>query len=180
MEKLAWCALLLLLSNWIYGQTVFRCVGTDQSVYFQAKPCPRGSVERLMHFQPPPTPVAGERASELSDARQNARRGGNRRARGAARTPAQARTTVQADVPVKGRGKRARRQRLRPSLAHPGCPATYEDSGSYVIGKTWADTPSGVRITAKTGLRAAWGDYKSLPTRTYLKNAGLWPDHCPQ
>jgi hypothetical protein len=36
-----------------------------------------------------------------------------------------------------------------------------------------------VRSKEFSGMRAAWGDYKSLPTKTYLKNAGKWPAHCP-
>ena len=181
MPNSSWSLILLWLftTSTAAQSPVFRCTGPDQTVVFQARPCPNGSKEQLMRFQSAPTPVAGERPSELSDARQRAKRSVSRPRR-AATPPARANATASAEAPVKGRGKRARRQRLRPSLAHPGCPPTYEDGGSYVIGRNWADTPSGVRINAKTGLRAAWGDYKSLPTRTYLKNAGKWPDHCPQ
>ena len=181
MSKEFWIFVALMLSPHANAEgTIFRCTGTDAAVFFQARPCPTGSSERLMRLQSAPTPVAGERASELSDARQKPKRRTSRTRRSAAPAPANTSATVAAEAPIKGRGKRARRQRLRPSLAHQGCPPTYEDSGSYVIGRNWADTPTGVRIKAKSGLRAAWGDYKSLPTRTYLKNAGKWPDHCPQ
>lgn len=158
---------------------VFRCTGTDQAVVFQAKPCPTGSTERLMSLQRAPTPVAGERPSELSDRRQNTRRSSRSR-RPSARTNQQTRQQAQAEVQPKAPARRSRRPRAQASLAHPGCPPTYEDGGSYVVSKTWTDTPSGVRVKGTSGMRAAWDDYKSLPTRTYLKNAGKWPAHCPQ
>ena len=65
------------------------------------------------------------------------------------------------------------------SLSVAGCPPTYEDGGSYVVANRSVKTPSGARSKAHSGMRAAWEDYKSLPTKTYLKNAGLWPKGCP-
>jgi hypothetical protein len=77
------------------------------------------------------------------------------------------------------RHPRRKKRHLEASLSQAGCPPTYEDAGSYVVSKRWVKTPSGERSKAHAGLRAAWGDYKNLPTKTYLKNAGLWPKNCP-
>jgi hypothetical protein len=60
------------------------------------------------------------------------------------------------------------------------CPATYEDAGQYVIQRGYWRAPDGTVGKSKTPLSSVWAHYKSLPRRTYLKNQGKWPAHCPQ
>lgn len=117
-----------------------------QRPVFQAKPCPVGQAQKQMRLQRAPTPVPGERASELSDARLNAQQSSQ------VRKPAQAFQPPTEPAPL------------------PPCPRTYEDGASYFIGSSAPDSFE---------LALARAQNRALPSRTYLKNAGRWPKHCP-
>jgi hypothetical protein len=154
---------------------VYRCTGAPDAqaqaqIRYQQVPCPNGFTQASLVMQKAPTPVAGEPNQQVA-------------------TPApthrnHARSGVRARSSATRVTNAARQKRVRfehqARVEHAGCPPTYEAAGSYVIGDTWVKTPSGARVKVRSGLQAAWTDYKNLPTRTYLKNAGKWPSHCPQ
>ena len=158
---------------------ILRCVrGTPSAataeIRYQTQPCPRGFMQSTLAITQAPTPVPAAMLVQVDAAKPGKP--------AKTRTPAAARrSNASAKRTVSGTGKPHRLRKLHPeaALSQPGCPATYEDGGSYVVSNRWVKTPSGSRNKAHSGMRAAWEDYKSLPTKTYLKNAGRWPKGCP-
>ncbi|NJR44067.1 hypothetical protein HC761_00990, partial [bacterium] len=59
------------------------------------------------------------------------------------------------------------------------CPPTREDAGNYVLSRSRWQAPGGSSGKSKSPMSAVWLHYKRLPSRTYLKNQGLWPKYCP-
>ncbi len=153
---------------------ILRCVsaarGAATEIRYQMDACPSGFTQTTLEILDAPTPVAGEpnlqaNAAKPRTARTNTSRSTNARAK---------RTSSRVTKP-----RRPKKMHHEASLSVAGCPPTYEDGGSYVVANRSVKTPSGARSKAHSGMRAAWEDYKSLPTKTYLKNAGLWPKGCP-
>ena len=152
---------------------ILRCVSAidgaaTAEIRYQSEPCPPGFTQTVPLIIQAPTPVPGEPILQAESARTVTPTGSSRASSRVKRA-----TT--------GVGKPHRRKKLQheAALSQAGCPATYEDGGVYVVSNRWVKTPSGARSKAHAGMRAAWEDYKSLPTKTYLKNAGRWPKHCP-
>ncbi len=158
---------------------VLRCVsvarGASAEIRYQMDACPPGFTQTTLEILDAPTPVAGEPILQANARQTNSGKsrasGTNTSRRTNARTK---RTTARVTKP-----RRPKKMRHEASLSVAGCPPTYEDGGSYVVANRSVKTPSGGRSKAHSGMRAAWEDYKSLPTKTYLKNAGLWPKGCP-
>jgi hypothetical protein len=161
---------------------MYRCDGpkhTDGSanIVFQAKPCPANfRSKEIAHVQTPTLTEAeraridGDAAQERQTRRVRPGTGGRKRLNRVGRS--------------KGRGQfgsTSGRYKFRnlPSVAHQGCPPTYENPGVYVVGQKWMRDQYNTRSKAPNGMYAAYLHYKSLPTKTYLKNQGLWPKHCP-
>ncbi len=171
MSKLFLFLLLVSLMSLSYSAPpVLRCSTPAGEIRYQMSACPAGFSQALLPMHDAPTRSAAAPSERSTPAALVP----------ASRPTASRRVakTVPARAVGKHRGRRKKRH-LEASLSQAGCPPTYEDAGSYVVSKRWMKTPSGPRSKAHAGLRAAWGDYKNLPTKTYLKNAGLWPKNCP-
>lgn len=152
---------------------ILRCVsalprGATAEIRYQSDPCPPGFTQTVLLITPAPTPVLGEPTLQAESARTPSPAGSSRASSNVKR--------ASTDV---GKPHRRRKLQHQAALSQVGCPATYEDGGVYVVSNRWVKTPSGSRSKAHSGMRAAWEDYKNLPTKTYLKNAGRWPKHCP-
>jgi hypothetical protein len=158
---------------------IYRCDGPrhadgSANILFQSKPCPVAFDGQLVREPKAPAYVAPlvrhNSSSQVRNQTRVTRRNsaGNRVARRSS-----------------AGGSRSARKRSRykfrnlPSVAVAGCPPTYEDPGVYVVGNKWMRDQHNQRSKARNGMFAAWQHYKSLPTKTYLKNQGLWPKHCP-
>ena len=153
---------------------ILRCVSVARSaaaeIRYQMDVCPPGFIQTTLQISDAPTPVPGEPILQASSTKPRAASGATSR-----RTNSRAkRTTTRVTKP-----RRPKKMHHDAALSVAGCPPTYEDGGSYVVANRSVKTPSGSRSKAHSGMRAAWEDYKSLPTKTYLKNAGLWPKGCP-
>jgi hypothetical protein len=164
---------------------VYRCVNAKGEIRYQAEVCPDGLVGTKLEILDAPTPVPGERSRSVefqesrAAPRSNAPRAPRRSKAKTARTVTADEGQAQVEINTTRSKAKRRRPTQEPSLSVAGCPPTYEDSGTYVVAQRWMKTPNGVRSKEFSGMRAAWGDYKNLPTKTYLKNAGKWPAHCP-
>ena len=158
------CTLVLLCAAQLacaQGQTL-RCTDPDGAVIYQQTPCAAGQQSRAFPvLVDPPMPVAVATPEAKPVIRARTRR--------AVRTPS---------PPKPRRARRQPKLHVVPSLAQAGCPPTRENSGVYVVGNKTLMTPSGARGKVHNGMSAAWRHYKSLPSKTYLKNQGTWPDHC--
>lgn len=151
---------------------IWRCAsvarGAAAEIRYQMEACPPGFMQTTLLMADAPTPVLGERPSPAAPAKPPTPKRHVRSNSSAKRITARV-----------AKPHRPRKLHQEAALSQAGCPATYEDGGVYVVSKRWVKTPSGARSKAHSGMRAAWEDYKSLPTKTYLKNAGRWPKGCP-
>lgn len=154
---------------------ILRCVsvarGAAAEIRYQMDACQSGFTQTTLEILDAPTPVPGE---------PNSRQAGTVTPRASGSVTSR-RTNSRAKRTTSGvtKPRRSKKMHHEASLSVAGCPPTYEDGGSYVVANRSVKTPSGARSKAHSGMRAAWEDYKSLPTKTYLKNAGLWPKGCP-
>ena len=190
------------------GEIVFRCVAADSRIIFQAKPCPIGSSEKRMRLQSAPLPAAQTLVqaptqpqaeaqtypeSMMRTQQDELRRQAQMRLLDEQAQEAELRQRQQLlkahPLPQVQAVTRApvhemlnpRRYAVDPNYSTrfpeapsgspanvplPECPSTYETGENY--------TDSQRRPADMPTPRAR------LPTRTYLKNAGRWPKHCPQ
>jgi len=158
---------------------ILRCVsvarGAAAEIRYQMEACPPGFTQTTLLIADAPTPVAGEPILSSHPGQASSTKPRAAGATTSRRTNSHAkRTTTQVTKP-----RRPKKMRHEAALSVAGCPPTYEDGGAYVVANRSVKTPSGSRSKAHSGMRAAWEDYKSLPTKTYLKNAGRWPKGCP-
>ena len=142
--------------------TVYRCErGAGFAPAFQSSPCLANQVGlrmQLQHVQPAqPAAAAGSRRRAESEPAARERRT-TRGPAANARRPA-APENAAAERPWLTRKSRSARAKAGQST----CPASREDGGT----------------TGSNSVGTAWKRYQSLPSRTYLKNAGKWPRHCP-
>jgi hypothetical protein len=175
------CLSFLTLAGGNAVAAMYRCDGPKNpdgsaSILYQAKPCPAQFQSKEIVEVKAPTLNASERARIIRDASSNTKTSTVRR-RAARRNSSNS----------AGQGKRRSRKsvgrykfRNLPSVAQAGCPPTYENPGVYVVGNKWMRDQYNQRSKVRNGMYAAYEHYKSLPTKTYLKNQGLWPKHCPQ
>jgi hypothetical protein len=156
---------------------IYRCDGPrhadgSANILFQSKPCPAAFDGQLVREPKVPAYVAPLVRDQSRNQTRPTRRNsvGTRSARSSG-----------ASAGRKSIRKRNTSYKFRnlPSVAVAGCPPTYEDPGVYVVGNKWVRDQHNRRSKARNGMYAAWQHYKSLPTKTYLKNQGLWPKHCP-
>jgi len=156
------------------SRTVFRCTGANELVRYQDQPCDRLELSRALKVSavdpvlPKTAPQPVVRVPTKSQRRKaSAQNGGQNYAL--------------ANAPPVARKQRRRNPKahLVTQLPQGGCPATYEDAGVYVQGKSSWQAPGGSSGKSKAPLSAIYAHYRSLPGKTYLKNQGLWPAHCP-
>ena len=154
-------------------RTVFRCENGAGSLRYQDAPCNARELTRTLHVAAVDPVVEKPVHVSVPTTRIN-----NRRSNKLTRTTQAIRTAVS---PLLNRKKqrRNRKPHLVTQLPQGACPATYEDAGVYVQGKTRWLAPGGGSGKSKTPSSAIYAHYRSLPGKTYLKNQGLWPAHCP-
>jgi len=152
------------------SRTVFRCTGENLLVRYQDQPCDRLELSRALTVPavdpvlPKSEPTAAIRVASQS------RRG---------KTKRQASVSVNPLPTARKTPRRNRKAHLVTQLPEGACPATYEDAGVYVQGKSNWQAPGGGSGKSKAPLSAIYAHYRSLPGKTYLKNQGLWPSRCP-
>ena len=164
-------ALLMLLdASAAPTRTVFRCEDSAGSLRYQDQPCNPLDVSRALRVSavdPVLPKVVPEPLHRVP--KQSQRRSATYQTETASSSP---------PVAPKFR-RRNRKAHLVTQLPQGACPATYEDAGVYVQGKTRWQAPGGASGKSKTPQSAIYAHYRSLPGKTYLKNQGLWPAHCP-
>jgi hypothetical protein len=166
---------------------IYRCDSAKNSIRYQNRPCAAHESTRMIEllpapaYVPPPAdtkPARNTRSNKRGSVR-SSRSGRSGRGRGTAQNnyaPALNGDSLPAP-------KRARRGRIKiePMFADAGCPATREAAGLYTYGKSWMRAPGmDKRMKTDNGLREAMVHQRSLPSKTYLRNQGKWPAHCPQ
>jgi hypothetical protein len=171
----------LLCADGLAGE-IYRCDGPKHSIRYQNRPCAAHESSRTMEILPAPayTPPPPEQ----SEGTRASRRGKRSSSRSTGRST---RTANNDDAPALNgeplaTPKRTRRGRItiEPMFADAGCPATREASGLYTYGKSWMRAPGmSKRVKTDNGLRESMVHQRSLPSKTYLKNQGKWPAHCP-
>jgi hypothetical protein len=138
--------------------TVYRCQqNVSAALIFQSHPCDASAQQQrldLIHVEPP-APQTTIRSGPINRQRTKPSSG----ARGPGKSDAAQNRAQSETRPAFARKSRAARAKAGQST----CPPTREGSVA----------------TGSTSLATAWKRHQSLPSRTYLKNAGKWPAHCP-
>lgn len=153
------------------SRTVFRCTGANELVRYQDQPCNAQELSRALQVSAidPVLPKFAPQPVVRVPAQTQRRRAASLQASASINT-----------TPVAAKNRRRNRKaHLVTQLPQAGCPATYQDAGVYVQGKTRWQAPGGASGKSKAPLSAIYAHYRSLPGKTYLKNQGLWPAHCP-
>jgi hypothetical protein len=154
-------------------RTVFRCEDAAGLLRYQDSSCNKHEQSRALQVAAVDPVIVKPARVSVPSARSN-----SRQTRSSTRISQAANAEIS---PITNRKKqrRNRKAHLVTQLPQGACPATYEDAGVYVQGKTRWQAPGGGSGKSKTPASAIYAHYRSLPGKTYLKNQGLWPAHCP-
>jgi hypothetical protein len=182
----------LILSIVLFAATpIYRCEAQGQ-IRYQASPCAPHESAKQMQLQSAPSLLPSEIAAiglaqrnEFAARPQSRSRGrSTRRGTGqrSASTARAGRNAAQTNAGQSGINHGSRRRTRKPHVVaqvfRAGCPETLEESGAYLIQSRSFTAPAGRRQKSKRASFDAEFHYKLLPSKTYLKNAGLWPAHC--
>jgi hypothetical protein len=181
--------------NAAQADPIYRCTNGLGERSYQDFPCAADTKSVQMQVLPAPTLLPQERRA-IEQAALEASQGNSRqstraaRQRGVSQRNASSRrntarrqqsnnatTTSSQTASKQSRGKR-KKLRAIAQVYRAGCPETTEQSGSYVIKGNSLNLPNGAKQKTKRAMYDAALHYKSLPSKTYLKNQGLWPAHC--
>ncbi len=155
-------------------RTVFRCEDAAGLLRYQDAPC--SQLEQSRALQVAAVDPVIEKPTRFAEPRTG---GPNSRQTSSSTHFAQAANAETSPITNRKKQRRNRKAHLVTQLPQGACPATYEDAGVYVQGKTRWQAPGGGSGKSKTPASAIYAHYRSLPGKTYLKNQGLWPAHCP-
>ena len=144
---------------------IFKCVSGSGAVLFQKSPCPNSDRTQIMQLtgdSPSNRDAANRLAARLAldDQDQQAQAFDAKLRADSLRMQAQANTAAKPQV--------------KPPVV---CPPTFGDVVTMQAPTVTFTDASGVRRTSQQNMAL---QYRLLPTKTYLKNAGRWPKECPQ
>ncbi len=166
MSRGLWLVAALALGLPLQAQvSVYKCVDDQGKVSYQQSPCPELAEQESMS-------VSGDTEANLAAAEEAAAR------RLAAERERQRVATRDALVRA-AQPQPSATPRPAPDAPAVKCPATYENPGVLkpkVTDYYYDENGRRQDVYDSKELRMR---YKSLPTKTYLKNAGLWPKGCP-
>ncbi len=157
----------------------FPCAAQTQSLQMQVLPAPTLLPQELRMIEQAQAQSQGPSQARTSNRRRTSNTGNQRQSTARRRTSANGSRHDQQQT-QSGHAARGKRKKLRAiaQVYRAGCPETTEQSGSYVIKGNSLNLPNGAKQKTKRAMFDAEMHYKSLPSKTYLKNQGLWPAHC--
>jgi hypothetical protein len=182
----------LILSIALFAATpIYRCEAQGK-IRYQASLCAPHESAKQIQLQSAPSLLPSEIAAislaqrnEFAARPQSRSQGRNTRRSAGQRRASTARAQRSAPQPNAGESgayhgsrRRTRKPHVVAQVYRAGCPETLEESGTYLIQSRSFTAPAGRRQKSKRANFDAEFHYKLLPSKTYLKNAGLWPAHC--
>jgi len=146
---------------------VYKCVDAAGKLSFQQSPCPDQAEQHAMS-------VEGDSEANIAAAESAAKR------RLAMEQERQQRATRDALLAAHRPASPSRPDRGAAAKPAAECPATYENPGVLKPRTTGYYYDEQGRRHDTYDQKELYMRYKSLPSKTYLKNTGRWPKGCPE